>query len=248
MREARDSVNLSLEEAGILIRFDPADIRTAYVCLVGPEETPYEHCFFLFKFVLAYNHPISPPTATYLTNNGTTRFHPNLYVDGKVCLSILNTWQGPAWLPATLDCVVRTIRTTVLNDTPLRCEPGYEGNTIKSIAPYSLFVEFHSLDFSLTQAIRNPPDGFSEFQPHFTKYFIDHMDFYMAKLEWLAAKGEGSAIRHPYQSSSVIAHYRNTITKLKQMYTELAGSEWVGKEEAAAFDPGKRNWYPGAPE
>ena len=31
---------------------------------------------------------------TYLTNDGNTRFHPNLYRNGKVCLSVLNTWRG----------------------------------------------------------------------------------------------------------------------------------------------------------
>ena len=28
------------------------------------------------------------------TGNGTVRFNPNLYSDGKVCLSLLGTWEG----------------------------------------------------------------------------------------------------------------------------------------------------------
>ena len=28
------------------------------------------------------------------TGNRTVRFNPNLYNDGKVCLSVLNTWHG----------------------------------------------------------------------------------------------------------------------------------------------------------
>jgi hypothetical protein len=27
------------------------------------------------------------------------RFNPNLYSDGKVCLSLLGTWSGPGWIP-----------------------------------------------------------------------------------------------------------------------------------------------------
>ncbi|VDQ10554.1 unnamed protein product [Trichobilharzia regenti] len=38
------------------------------------------------------------------TAKNTFRFNPNLYEDGKVCLSILNTWHGSAeerWNPET---------------------------------------------------------------------------------------------------------------------------------------------------
>lgn len=35
------------------------------------------------------------------TGSGSVRFNPNLYQCGKVCLSLLGTWQGPSWDPAT---------------------------------------------------------------------------------------------------------------------------------------------------
>jgi baculoviral IAP repeat-containing protein 6 len=245
MREARDAAKLSLESDGILIRFDPNDLRTAYVCLVGPEGTPYEHCIFLFKFVLAANHPAAPPQATYLTNNGTTRFNPNLYTCGKVCLSVLGTWNGPSWVPATLECLGQTIRSAVLTDTPLRCEPCYERSGIADIAPYSLFVECHSLNFALEQAIKSPPDGFTEFKPQITKYFLDHIDFYMSKLEWLSSKSEGATIGHSY-AGQVVACYGGTGAKLQALYRELSGTEWTRKE-GATFDPGKRHWYNAMP-
>lgn len=35
------------------------------------------------------------------TGNGSVRFNPNLYNCGKVCLSLLGTWSGPSWDPAT---------------------------------------------------------------------------------------------------------------------------------------------------
>lgn len=37
------------------------------------------------------------------TGQGTVRFNPNLYQDGKVCLSVLGTWHGHAsekWNPS----------------------------------------------------------------------------------------------------------------------------------------------------
>ena len=37
---------------------------------------------------------------TFLTTGcGTVRFNPNLYADGKVCLSLLGTYDGPRWTP-----------------------------------------------------------------------------------------------------------------------------------------------------
>lgn len=51
-------------------------------------------------FVVVYvqfpeDYPSSAPQIQFLTTNGgKTRFNPNLYADGKVCLSILGTWRG----------------------------------------------------------------------------------------------------------------------------------------------------------
>jgi ubiquitin-conjugating enzyme E2 Z len=41
------------------------------------------------------DYPSSAPHIVFCTTNGgKTRFNPNLYSDGKVCLSILGTWRG----------------------------------------------------------------------------------------------------------------------------------------------------------
>src|SRR5437660_876991 len=62
------------------------------------------------------------------TGGGRVRFNPNLYADGKVCLSILGTWTGPAWTPNL------NIRTVLLSIQSLMCkepyfnEPGFESS------------------------------------------------------------------------------------------------------------------------
>jgi ubiquitin-protein ligase len=39
--------------------------------------------------------PEAPPVVNLrTTGNGLVRFHPNLYSDGKVCLSLLGTWHA----------------------------------------------------------------------------------------------------------------------------------------------------------
>jgi ubiquitin-protein ligase len=32
-------------------------------------------------------------------STSSERLNPNLYHDGKVCLSLLGTWSGPGWVP-----------------------------------------------------------------------------------------------------------------------------------------------------
>lgn len=60
------------------------------------------------------------------TGKGSVRFNPNLYASGKVCLSILGTWSGPAWSPAlSLSSLLISIQ-SLMNDKPYHNEPGYE--------------------------------------------------------------------------------------------------------------------------
>lgn len=68
-----------------------------------------------------------------LETNGRqrVRFNPNLYTDGKVCLSILNTWHGrpeEKWNPQTSSLlpVLVAIQSLILNAEPYFNEPGYE--------------------------------------------------------------------------------------------------------------------------
>lgn len=56
--------------------------------------------------------------------------NPNLYEDGKVCLSLLGTWQGPGWQPgqSTLLQVLISIQSMILGTSdPFFNEPGYAG-------------------------------------------------------------------------------------------------------------------------
>ena len=63
--------------------------------IIGPQDTPYANGCFEFDVFFPADYPNSPPIINLqTTGHNSVRFNPNLYVDGKVCLSILNTWQG----------------------------------------------------------------------------------------------------------------------------------------------------------
>ena len=65
------------------------------VLIIGPRETPYELAPFLIDFHMGEEFPAQPPEAYFHSwTNGVGRVNPNLYEDGKICLSLLGTWPG----------------------------------------------------------------------------------------------------------------------------------------------------------
>ena len=101
----------------------------AQALVVGPDETPYANGIFVFDISLPADYPHAPPAVHLLTTGGgRVRFNPNLYNCGKVCLSLLGTWQGPGWDPqrSTLLEVLMAIQGQILVPDPFFNEPGFE--------------------------------------------------------------------------------------------------------------------------
>ena len=71
------------------------------VMIKGPSKTPYEDGLFVFDMQMSADYPRSPPFCHYISYN-SERLNPNLYPEGKVCVSLLGTWIGrgtEAWGP-----------------------------------------------------------------------------------------------------------------------------------------------------
>ena len=65
------------------------------VLIIGPRGTPHELAPFLIDFHMGEEFPAQPPEAYFHSwTNGIGRVNPNLYEDGKICLSLLGTWPG----------------------------------------------------------------------------------------------------------------------------------------------------------
>lgn len=61
-----------------------------HAMITGPFDTPYEGGFFHFYIRFPPTYPLVSPRVKFMTTGGgTVRFNPNLYQNGKVCLSIL---------------------------------------------------------------------------------------------------------------------------------------------------------------
>ena len=152
VRDVKSMKNEPLHDEGIFYKHDDTDMLKGYVMIIGPEDTPYFGGYYFFEFQFPSTYPFEPPKVTYETNNGYTRFHPNLYVTGKVCLSILNTWEGEKWSS------VQTIRSVLLNlhsiltKNPLLNEPGIT-ETHRDIDNYNNIINYVNIDSAIIDII-----------------------------------------------------------------------------------------------
>jgi len=118
------------ENASIFIRFDKFKPFLMRALISGPPDTPYESGLFAFDVYVPPTYPTVPPKVTLITTGqGTVRFSPNLYKEGKVCLSLLGTWQGPGWDPkvSSLLQVFISIQALIFVENPHSMEPGFGG-------------------------------------------------------------------------------------------------------------------------
>ncbi|KAK4401381.1 putative ubiquitin-conjugating enzyme E2 23 [Sesamum angolense] len=114
---------------GIYVRVyeDRMDLLRAVI--VGAYGTPYQDGLFFFDFLLPPEYPDVPPSVYY--HSGGWRINPNLYEEGKVCLSLLNTWTGrgnEVWDPSSSSIlqVLVSLQGLVLNSKPYFNEAGYD--------------------------------------------------------------------------------------------------------------------------
>ena len=89
-------LNSSLPD-GIFVRTWEARLDLLRVLIIGSRNTPYELAPFVIDFNFGPSFPSSPPDAYFHSwTNGIGRINPNLYEDGKICLSLLGTWRADA--------------------------------------------------------------------------------------------------------------------------------------------------------
>ncbi|KAL6624721.1 hypothetical protein ACP70R_032042 [Stipagrostis hirtigluma subsp. patula] len=137
--------------------------------MIGPQGTPYHDGLFFFDAQFPPSYPAIPPLVYY--HSGGLRLNPNLYACGKVCLSLLGTWEGYScekWNPAqsTMLQVLVSIQALVLNEKPYFNEPGY-AHYAKSAYGERSALEYNDSTFELScrtmlYSLRRPPQHFQD--------------------------------------------------------------------------------------
>ncbi|XP_050990219.1 baculoviral IAP repeat-containing protein 6 isoform X2 [Labeo rohita] len=192
-RLAQEAVTLSTSlplssSSSVFVRCDEERLDIMKVLITGPADTPYANGCFEFDVYFPQDYPNSPPLVNLETTGGhSVRFNPNLYNDGKVCLSILNTWHGrpeEKWNPQTSSFlqVLVSIQSLILVAEPYFNEPGYERSRgtpsgTQSSREYDGNIRQATVKWAMLEQIRNPSPCFKE---------VIHRHFYLKRAEIMA--------------------------------------------------------------
>ena len=141
-----------LSKDGIYYKHDETNMLLGYALIIGPINTPYAGGFFLFKFIFPSDYPYTPPTVEYHTNDGHTRFNPNLYKNSKVCISLLNTWKGEQWTSCQTIRSILLVLCSILNDKPLTNEPGIT-ESHPDVDKYNKVIKYKTLETAIGSII-----------------------------------------------------------------------------------------------
>lgn len=160
--------------SAICVRYDPDRMDKMRALITGPEGTPYYAGCFIFDIYFPDDYPNVPPLMELeTTGGGVARFNPNLYADGKVCLSLLGTWHGgdesEKWRPSASNLfqVLLSLQSMVFISDPYFNEPAYEGmrgtsEGSASSLKYNSEIWLNSIRYAMIDQLRRPRPGFEE--------------------------------------------------------------------------------------
>uniref|UniRef100_A0A8C7MNE0 (E3-independent) E2 ubiquitin-conjugating enzyme n=1 Tax=Oncorhynchus kisutch TaxID=8019 RepID=A0A8C7MNE0_ONCKI len=161
---------------GIMVKTfeDRMDLFSALI--KGPTRTPYEDGLFLFDIQLPNIYPSVPPLFRYLSQC-SGRLNPNLYDNGKVCVSLLGTWIGKGterWTSkSSLLQVLISIQGLILVNEPYYNEAGFDSDRglqegYENSRCYNEMALIKTVQ-SMTQLLQTPIEVFQqEIRQHFT--------------------------------------------------------------------------------
>lgn len=78
---------------GVSLGYDEDNIYSWNINIIGPKDSPYEGGIFNCTMEFPKDFPLTPPKFIF----NTKIYHPNVYEDGKVCISILHPPGDDKW-------------------------------------------------------------------------------------------------------------------------------------------------------
>jgi ubiquitin-protein ligase len=191
VRDITDIYKQPLNDQGIYYQHDDTYMLKGYAMIIGPSDTPYENGMYLFEFNFPENYPQQPPVLKYMTQDGKTRFNPNLYVSGKVCLSVLNTWKGEGWTSCqTIRSILLTL-ITVLNDKPLLNEPGIREDH-RDFKNYNTYITYKNFEIAINGMMTQShlPNKFRMFFPFMKTHILKEKNNILNKMKIFLEKNK----------------------------------------------------------
>ncbi len=136
------------------------------VILRGPPDTLYEGGLFKAKVAFPPEYPYAPPRLTFTSE----MWHPNIYPDGKLCISILHgdnaEEQGMTWSPA------QKIDTILLSVISLLNEPNPDSPAnVDAAKSYRKFLYKEDLESYPMEVKKTVKKSLDECSPEDIEYF-----------------------------------------------------------------------------
>ncbi|XP_041468480.1 baculoviral IAP repeat-containing protein 6-like isoform X2 [Lytechinus variegatus] len=251
-RLAQEAVTLSTSlplsaSSSVFVRCDEDRLDVMKVLITGPSETPYSNGCFEFDIYFPADYPNSPMLVNLeTTGQHSVRFNPNLYNDGKVCLSVLNTWHGrpeEKWNSQTSSFlqVLVSIQSLILVSEPYFNEPGYERSRgtqagTWSSREYDANIMQATVEWGMLDMVRNPPPVFKDVvQAHF---YLKRAEVMAQCEEWIALVGQYCNDKRV--GRSMLHHWKNLkkhTAKLREELNKLQPPEFLKEQLESESEP-----------
>jgi ubiquitin-conjugating enzyme E2 Z len=221
LKDVKHILKNPLTESGIYYIHDDADMMKGYALIIGPSDTPYFGGNFFFEFDYPSDYPHSPPKVKYCTNGNNIRFNPNLYVNGKVCVSLLNTWHGEQWTSCQSITTILLTLCTLLCEDPLLNEPGVAKGH-KDMKNYTEIINYSNLNVAVCDIVSKKNSVVLPFFEMFYSFVKENFNKNYDKLLAFAEKKyteeykESVALTTGFYNMNVQIDYAFVINKLKQ--------------------------------
>ena len=200
----------------IYIKIDDNNPYICYVMIIGKPNTPYAYGYYFFDVMFPNNYPFVPPVVKLVTQGNNIRFNPNFYTNGKVCISILNTWSGPQWTSVmNLKSVLLSLL-SLMNKNPLSNEPGMSRLT-KEHEDYSIIIASENINTAIISMINNTPDNYQFFKKYMIEQFkINYVNIYK-NINILSKKHNMKDLSSKIYCINVKYDYDKLLTQLSQL-------------------------------
>lgn len=139
--------DLELLKNNIFYKHDEDNYMIGYAMIIGNSDSPYNYGYYFFKFIFSNDYPFVPPIVKFISNSNV-RFHPNLYVNGKICLSVLNTWKGEGWTSCQSIYSILLILSSILTNNSLTYEPGINISH-PDVEKYNMLIKCKNIEHSI---------------------------------------------------------------------------------------------------
>ena len=215
MLDSKEIQNDEYKDQGIYYWINEVNCIKGKILIWGLIGSLYEDMPMIYSAEFPPEYPFEPPKILFLTSDGYTRFHPNMYKEGKVCLSILGTWEGPKWAATLrLSTAALTIQ-SLMDNNPIIHEPGYETRNDIYTKSYNEFIGYQCLKYVVSMiesyAKGSIPILLSEFEDEFIERLPKIRERVQCKLDKISE--DKSWIQIPYSMTG-----KTDYTTMKQRF------------------------------